>query len=82
MAKGKKNKKNNAFYKAIKPLVKNKRVLFSLLGAAGLGVALTAAFRSEKGHVIVDKIAEKARDFTQDIRRNKSNSPVNRPAGA
>jgi hypothetical protein len=66
MAKGKKKKnKKNSFYKAIKPFISDNRVLFSILGAAGVGVALASAFGTEKGREIVDKIASSVRDFTQ-----------------
>jgi hypothetical protein len=66
MAKGKKKKnKKNSFYKAIKPFISDNRVLFSILGAAGVGVALASAFGTEKGREIVDKIAGSVRDFTQ-----------------
>ena len=66
MAKGKKKKKNkNAFYKAIKPFISDNRVLFSILGAAGVGVALASVFGTEKGREIVDKIAGSVREFTQ-----------------
>ena len=68
MAKGKKKKKNknNAFYKALKPFISDNRVLFSILGAAGVGVTLASAFGTEKGREIVDKIAGTVREFTQE----------------
>ncbi len=50
----KKTKKNSSFYKAIKPYIKDNRVLYSILGAAGVGVALASAFGTEKGREIVD----------------------------
>ena len=65
MAKNKKKKNKNAFYKAIKPFISDKRVLYSILGAAGVGVALASAFGTEKGKEIVDKIASSVREFTQ-----------------
>ena len=43
----KKNKKHNSLYKSIKPFVKDNRVLLSILGAAGVGVALASAFGQE-----------------------------------
>ncbi|MDQ3290346.1 MAG: hypothetical protein M3Q05_03545 [Bacteroidota bacterium] len=54
MGKKKKNKKNNSFYKAIKPYIKDNRVLYSILGAAGVGVALASAFGTDKGRAIID----------------------------
>ena len=83
MAKNKKKKKDkkNAFYKAIKPFVSDNRVLFSILGAAGVGVALASAFGTEKGKAIVDRIAGSVRDFTQPtpVVTSKNGSSVKQP---
>lgn len=55
MAKNKKkSKKNSSFYKAIKPYIKDNRVLYSILGATGVGIALASVFGTEKGREIVD----------------------------
>ncbi len=53
----KKSKKNSSFYKAIKPYIKDNRVLYSILGAAGVGVALASVFGTDKGREIVDNFA-------------------------
>ncbi len=50
----KKSKKNSSFYKAIKPYIKDNRVLYSILEAAGVGVALASVFGTDKGREIVD----------------------------
>ena len=81
MAKGKKKNKKNSFYKAVKPFISDNRVLFSILGAAGVGVALASAIGSEKGRDLVDKIAGAAREFTQGKPvASKNNTPVKQPA--
>ena len=66
MAKNKKkNKKHRSFYKSIKPFIKDSRVLYSVLGALGAGVALGAALGSEKGGTIVDKITSTLKELGQ-----------------
>ncbi|QMU30552.1 hypothetical protein [Adhaeribacter radiodurans] len=52
--KKKSKKKNSTFYKAIKPYIKDNRVLYSILGAAGVGVALASVFGTDKGREIVE----------------------------
>ncbi|PIQ22455.1 MAG: hypothetical protein COW65_03105 [Cytophagales bacterium CG18_big_fil_WC_8_21_14_2_50_42_9] len=54
--KKKKDNKNGSFYKSIKPFIKDSRVIYSILGAAGVGVALASAFGTDKGRSIVDSI--------------------------
>lgn len=57
MSKKKKNKKNKvSFYKNIKPFIKDPRVLYSLLGAVGVGVALASVIGTDKGRSLVDKL--------------------------
>lgn len=49
MAKSKKkSKKNQSFSKIIKPFIKDKRILLSILGAGAVGVALVSALGNEK----------------------------------
>jgi len=55
--KQKKSDKKGSFYKTIKPFIKDSRVLYSILGAAGVGVALASAFGTDKGRSIIDNIA-------------------------
>ncbi|MDB5263489.1 MAG: hypothetical protein JWQ14_2772 [Adhaeribacter sp.] len=69
MSKGKKkNKKNKnkSFYKTIKPFIRDNRVLYSLLGAVGVGVALAAALGTEKGQAMVDKMTDAVKNLGQD----------------
>jgi hypothetical protein len=66
MAKGKKkNKQNLSFYRTIKPLIKDNRVLLAILGAVGVGVALASAVGSDKGRTIVDNISKALKDWGQ-----------------
>ena len=59
MAKKKnKGKKNKSLYKAIKPFVKDNRVLLSILGATGVGVALASAFGTDNVKSWIDKLSE------------------------
>ena len=58
-----KSSKNGSFYKKIKPFVKDTRVLYSILGAAGVGVALASAFGTDKGRSIVDSISGTLKSF-------------------
>ena len=68
MAKGKKKKKNKnkSFYKNIKPFIRDNRVLYSILGAVGVGVALASALGTEKGRSIVDKLTAAVKDLGPD----------------
>jgi hypothetical protein len=66
MGKGKKKRSGNmTFYKTIKPLIKDNRVLLAILSAVGVGVALASAVGSDKGRTIVDNIAKTLRDWGQ-----------------
>jgi len=57
MTKGKKKgKKHQSFHKAIKPFIKDSRVLYTIVGALGTGVALGAALGSEKGGTLIERI--------------------------
>lgn len=72
MAKSKKkkdkdSKKNKSLSKMIKPYVKDKRVLFSILGAAGLGVALVSAIRTGQ----LQKVVEQASEAVKNLRGSK-----------
>lgn len=83
MAKGKKNKKKNAFYKAIKPFIKDNRVLFSILGAAGVGAVLAAALGPEKVSGMVERVSGAINGFAQNnLGAGKKNSAAKQPAGA
>ena len=66
MGKGKKKKKQNlTFYRSIKPLIKDNRVMLAILGAMGVGVALASAVGSDRGRAIVDNISRALKDWGQ-----------------
>jgi hypothetical protein len=75
MAKKKKNKKKKSrLYKMLKPYISDTRVLWSLVGAVGLGVTLAAAFGTDKGRSIVDSVAASAQDLLEmDANRGNKN---------
>lgn len=67
MGKGKKkNKKKQSLYKAVKPFIKDTRVLYSLLGAVGVGVALASAIGTDKGRALLDRITTAVKELGQD----------------
>jgi hypothetical protein len=71
--KGKKIKKSKLF-KKLKPYLSDKRVLWSIVGAVGVGVALGAVFGTDKGREIVDKIALTAKELVNDGNMNKNHT--------
>jgi len=57
MKKGKKkNKKNLTLYNKIKSSIPNNRVLYSILGGVGAGVALSSALGKEKRQAMLNKV--------------------------
>ncbi|WP_125077631.1 hypothetical protein [Rufibacter latericius] len=54
--KKKKGKKHQTFYKAVKPFIKDNRVVLALLGAVGAGVALASALGLDRAGNLVDGI--------------------------
>lgn len=68
MGKGKKKKKNKnkSFYKSIKPFIRDNRVLYSILGAVGVGVAIASAIGTDKGRALVDKLSAAVKDLAPD----------------
>lgn len=63
MAKSKnENKKNQSFYKAIKPYLSNKRVLYSVLGVAGAALAV-GSIGKNKRQALVDAVANSVKGF-------------------
>ncbi|ALI98342.1 hypothetical protein [Rufibacter tibetensis] len=62
--KKKKGKKHQTFYRAVKPYIKDNRVLLALLGAVGAGVALGKALGPDKAGGLVDGISAAVRHLT------------------
>ena len=58
MGKGKKKKKHRVVYRAIKPIIKDDRILLSLLGAVGLGVTLASVTGLDEGRALISKIRD------------------------
>jgi len=59
MKKGKKkNKKNQSLLKKIKSALPNNRVLYSILGGVGAGLALGTAIDKDKRQALVDKVTD------------------------
>jgi len=77
--KKKKSDKTGSFYKSIKPFIKDSRVIYSILGAAGVGVALASAFGTDKGRSIVDNIAGTLQNYglipTPETPQSETNLP-------
>lgn len=57
----KKTKKHATFFQAFQPIIRNNRVLISMLGALGTGIALGTALGTEIGVALVDKITKAVR---------------------
>ncbi len=65
MGKGKKNKKHQIVYRAIKPVIKDDRIILSLLGAVGLGVTLASVTGLDEGRALVSKIKDAVRNLEE-----------------
>ncbi len=64
MSKGKnKSKKNRSIYKAIKPYIPNSKVLYSILGVAGVGLAIGAAMGKDKRQALTGKITDSVKNL-------------------
>lgn len=61
----KKRKKHQSFYKAIKPIIQDDRVLYAILGAVGVGLILGSALSTEKREALADKITTAVKGFGQ-----------------
>jgi|GEM_PF-1721465 len=81
--KKKKNSKQNSFYKAVKPYIKDNRVLFSILGAAGLGVAIASAVGTDRlGSVVTqltDAFQNRLRKGQESVARSTDNAVAGNP---
>ena len=66
MANGKKkHKKHQSLHKAIKPFIKDRRVLYAMLGGLGAGVVMAAVMGPEKGGDLVNKVKAAIKDWEQ-----------------
>lgn len=73
MAKKKKNKiKKSRLYKALKPYISDSRIMWSIIGAMGVGVTIAAAFGTDRGKTLVDRLAASAQDLLE-LDMDKSN---------
>jgi len=70
----KKNKKHHSLYKAIKPFIKDHRVLYSILGGVGAGVVLATVMGPEKSKALLDKITAAVTGFGQSKTVDKEKS--------
>ena len=79
--KKKKNSKQNSFYKAVKPYIKDNRILFSILGAAGLGVAIASAVGTDRLGSFVTQLTDAFQNPWGKDRESIANSTGNPVAG-
>ena len=64
MSKGKnKTKKNKSILKTIKASLPNNKVLYSVLGAVGAGLAISSAIGKTKRQALVDKVTTTFKGF-------------------
>ncbi len=87
MAKKKKNKKGkkSAVYKALKPILRDNRVLLAVLAAAAGGVALAAAIGTDRGKQVVDGLSASVKDLIQPDKNGqaaRANTVVRKPSPA
>ncbi|KAA3439622.1 hypothetical protein [Rufibacter hautae] len=63
--KKKKGTKHQTFYKAVKPFIKDNRVLLALLGAVGAGVALGKMMGPDRAGNLIDGITATVKHLAQ-----------------
>jgi hypothetical protein len=83
----KKNKKakKSAVYKALKPILRDNRVLVAVLAAAAGGVALAAALGSDRGKQVIDSLSDSVKDLMQPDRNGQgvqANTVMRKPSPA
>ncbi|WP_181306127.1 hypothetical protein [Rufibacter sp. XAAS-G3-1] len=76
--KKKKGKKHQSFYRAVKPFIKDNRVLLGLLGALGAGVALAKAIGPDKAGSLVDGFTAAVKHLTS----HETAHPEEKPASS
>jgi hypothetical protein len=87
MAKKKKNKKRkkSAVYKALKPILRDNRVLLAVLAAAAGGVALAAAIGTDQGKLVIDSLSGPVKDLMHSDKNEQAardNAVVRKPSPA
>jgi membrane protease subunit (stomatin/prohibitin family) len=83
----KKNKKGkkSAVYKALKPILRDNRVLLAVLAAAAGGVALAAVIGSDRGKQVIDGLSDSVKDLMQPNKNGQAtqaNTVVRKPSPA
>jgi hypothetical protein len=83
----KKNKKakKSAVYKALKPVLRDNRVLLAVLAAAAGGVALAAAIGSDRGKQVIDSLSDSVKDLMQPNKNGqavRADTAVGKPSPA
>jgi hypothetical protein len=83
----KKNKKakKSAVYKALKPILRDNRVLLAVLAAAAGGVALAAVIGTDRGKQVIDSLSDSVKDLMQPDKNGqaaRANAVVRRPSPA
>jgi hypothetical protein len=81
MAKKKKSKKKKSLYKAIKPFIKDKRVVYSLLGAVGVGALLASFLGREKVSAFVEDLSGKVKELEADESSGKRPKTIKQANG-
>ena len=83
----KKNKKakKSAVYKALKPVLRDNRILLAVLAAAAGGVALAAAIGSDRGKQVIDSLSDSVKDLMQPDKNGqtaRTNAVIRKPSPA
>lgn len=83
----KKNKKGkkSAVYKALKPILRDNRVLLAVLAAAAGGVALAAAIGTDRGKQVIDGLSDSVKGLMQSDKNGqvaRTNTVTRKPSPA
>jgi len=76
----KKKNKHQSIHKAIRPIVKDNRVLYSMLGALSAGFGLGLVMGTEKGEALVNKLTGAVTDFGKHKKAKKKKPKPDKPA--
>ncbi|KAA3439623.1 hypothetical protein [Rufibacter hautae] len=75
-----KDKQNKSLLSGVQSLVKNKKVLYSLLGAAGAGIAI-AALGKDKRRSLTDKVTSSVQGLGGSLGLGGSDSASSKASG-